>query len=84
MTGGLDRLPATDTSDVLTRRLLACSPGGDVTSYLPLPRAATPYGQPGTTLALTSEQVKRRHYHLEAPDSNMRLVAAARIPCTSA
>jgi len=38
MTGGLDRLPVPGTTDVLTR-LLACSPGDDVTSCLPLPRA---------------------------------------------
>src|SRR5271165_802755 len=33
MTGGLDRLPVPGTTDVLTR-LLACSPGDDVTSCL--------------------------------------------------
>jgi len=84
MTGGLDRLPALRTTDVLTR-FLARSPGDDVTSCLhSAARAAAPCGQPKPTLALTFVQIKHRRYHVEAPDCDMRLFAAARIPCTSA
>src|SRR5271166_4808170 len=84
MTGGLDRLPALRTTDVRTR-FLARSPGDDVTSCLhSAARAAAPCGQPKPTLALTFVQIKHRRYHVEAPDCDMRLFAAARIPCTSA
>src|ERR1700687_2532966 len=71
MTGGLDRLPVPRTTEVPTW-LLACSPGGDVTSCLPLPRAAEPCGA-GPALALTSVQVKWRCNHLKAPDRDMHL-----------
>jgi len=51
MTGGLDKFPGPPTTDGLTW-LPACSPGDDVTSCLPLPRAVGPCGQPGPTSAL--------------------------------
>jgi len=46
-------------------------------------RAAELFGQPVPTLALTSVQVEWRSWHLGAPDSDMHLFRAARIPCTS-
>src|SRR5438876_4793778 len=81
ITGGRDRLPA--VAGALTR-LLAFSPGDDVTPCLPLPPA--PRGSSVSrvpTLALTSVQVEWRCYHFGAPDSDCTSSSAARIPCTS-
>src|SRR5579859_1085964 len=73
MTGGLDRSPDPGSTDPCTR-LLAFSPGDDVTWCLLCRARRGALRSAGADVSVHIRAGLERRCHLDAPDSNMRLI----------